>query len=81
MAFVPFTSPVVLPGLYARGALTLPETLASLAALAATTVVAVRVAAGIYERSLLRTGSKVPWREALRPGTGRAEADPQQPVG
>jgi ABC-2 type transport system permease protein len=81
LGFVPFTSPVVLPGLYARDALTLPETLVSLAVLAVATLVAVRVAAGVYERSLLRTGSKVPWREALRPGTGRSVPDPQQLVG
>lgn len=65
LAFVPFTSPVVLPAAYARGWVSTAGAVVSIGILAVTAVVMLRIAAGVYERSLLKTGSRVPLRQVL----------------
>lgn len=68
MSLIPFTSPVVMPFRHAFTNVPLWEILLCLAILAASTVVMVRIAGGIYRYSLLRIGSRVGWKEALRGG-------------
>ena len=66
MSYVPFAAPVGMPLRLFLGDAQWWEPLLSLAILAVTTVGVVALGARIYERSLLRMGSRVPWREALR---------------
>jgi ABC-2 type transport system permease protein len=65
-SFVPFTSPVLLP--YRMSLTDMPwwQVALSLAILAVSIVFMVRIAGAIYRYSLLRSGSRVTWREALR---------------
>ena len=66
LSFVPLFSQTIMPARYALGAAPLWEVaVAALIALAAIVAV-VRVAARIYENSILRTGARVTLREALR---------------
>lgn len=64
--FVPITAPMVAPTRYARGGLPLWEHLLAVAATAVGAVLLVALAARIYERTILRTGARVRWRDALR---------------
>jgi ABC-2 type transport system permease protein len=66
LAYVPITSPVTLPGVYARGWISELGAAASLLLLALTTIALLRLSARVYERSLLHTGSRVPLRQVLR---------------
>ena len=66
MSYVPFAAPVGMPLRLFLGDAQWWEPLLSLAILAVTTMGVVALGARIYERSLLRMGSRVPWREALR---------------
>jgi ABC-2 type transport system permease protein len=66
MSYVPFAAPVGMPLRLFLGDAQWWEPPLSLAILAVTTVGVVALGARIYERSLLRMGSRVPWREALR---------------
>ena len=71
-SFVPFTAPVIVPF---RAALVDPplwQPILSLAILAASTLVMLRVAGAIYRYSLLRTGSRVGFGEAF---ANRAKAE------
>jgi ABC-2 type transport system permease protein len=68
MSYVPFSAPVAVPMRIFLGTSAWWESLLSLAVLAIATVVAIRVAALIYERSLLRTGTRVKIGEVLRSG-------------
>jgi ABC-2 type transport system permease protein len=68
LSYVPFSAPVGMPVRLFFGEALWWEPLASLALLAATTAVVVLVAGKIYANSLLRMGSRVPLREALRSG-------------
>jgi ABC-2 type transport system permease protein len=66
LSFVPFFSQTIMPARYALGVASLGEVaLAAALALAAIAVV-VRVAGRVYANSVLRTGARVGWREALR---------------
>lgn len=66
LSFVPFFSQTIMPARYALGVASLGEVaVAGLLALAAIVVV-VRVAGRVYANSVLRTGARVGWREALR---------------
>lgn len=66
MSYVPFSAPVAVPMRVYLGTMEWWEPLLSLAILAATTVGAILFAALVYERSLLKTGAMVKWRDALK---------------
>jgi ABC-2 type transport system permease protein len=77
LAFIPPTAVLAMPSLYAIDAAPLWAVALSMAITAVTIVVVANVAAKIYERSVLRTGRKVKWREAFR---ARAEIDSADPA-
>ena len=64
-SFVPFTAPVLLPFRTAMTDMPWWQVGISLALLAVGVVVMIRLAGGIYRYSLLRTGTRVRWREAV----------------
>ena len=66
MSYVPFSAPVGMPVRIFLGQAEWWEPLLSLVILIATTVLAVLVGERIYRYSLLRTGARVPFSEALR---------------
>ena len=66
LSYVPFSAPVGMPVRLFFGEAQWWEPLISLAVLAAAAAVVVLVASRIYANSLLRMGSRVPLREALR---------------
>ncbi len=66
MSYVPFSAPVGMPMRLFLGEAQWWEPLVSLAVLIATTAVVVALGSRIYSNSLLRTGSRVKLREALR---------------
>ena len=66
MSYVPFSSPVSMPIRLFVGEAQWWEPLLSLVILLASCVAAIVVGAKIYENSLLRMGSRVKLREALR---------------
>lgn len=66
LAYLPPTAPVASTTLYAIGAVGLSQVAVSAAICIVATVVTARVAAVIYERSILRTGARVRVRDALR---------------
>jgi len=68
MSYIPFSAPVSMPLRVFLGQAAWWEPLLSLAILVATTVAAVLVGERIYRYSLLRTGGRVPFTEALRGG-------------
>lgn len=65
-SYVPFTSPVLLPARLALTDMPWWQVAISLALLAVSIVVMVRIAGRIYRYSLLRIGSPVTWREVFR---------------
>jgi ABC-2 type transport system permease protein len=66
LSFVPFFSQTIMPARYALGVASLGEVaVAAVLALVAIAVV-VRLAGRVYANSVLRTGARVGWREALR---------------
>jgi ABC-2 type transport system permease protein len=66
LGFLPPTAPIAMPVLYATGNVPLWQVMVSALLCAAATVWMARLAAGIYSRSILRTGARVPLRQALR---------------
>ncbi|WP_324652144.1 ABC transporter permease [Georgenia sp. H159] len=64
-SYVPFSAPVAMPVRMFMGEAQWWEPLLSLGLLAAAAIVVVALAARIYSRALLRTGSRVPLRQAL----------------
>lgn len=66
MSYVPFSAPVAVPMRTYLQTQQWWEPSLSLAILIAFTVLAIGFAAKIYERSLLKTGSMVKWRDALK---------------
>jgi ABC-2 type transport system ATP-binding protein len=66
LGFLPPTAPVAMPVLYAAGDMPLWQVVVSAALCAVATVWMARVAAGIYTRSMLRTGARVRLKEVLR---------------
>jgi len=65
LGFLPPTAPVAMPVLYAAGDVPAWQAAVSAVLLAVGTVWMARTAATIYERSILRTGSRVRLRQAL----------------
>jgi len=65
LTWFPLTAPMLLPVRVARGTIGAVETVISLGILAATSYALFRLAGRMYEFTLLRTGSRVGWREAL----------------
>jgi ABC-2 type transport system permease protein len=68
LAFVPFTAPVAMPVLVAVGAAPAWQMALSAAISLASTVGMALLAATIYERAILRTGSRLKVRQVLRSG-------------
>lgn len=66
LAYIPPTAPIASTTLYAIGSIGLGQVAIAAVICALTTVATARLAAGIYERSILRTGARVRLREALR---------------
>ncbi|MDO9063158.1 MAG: ABC transporter permease [Microbacterium sp.] len=66
MSYVPFSAPVGMPVRIFLGQAQWWEPFAALAVLLATMAGVVALAARMYENSLLRTGARVSWGEALR---------------
>ena len=66
MSYVPFSAPVGMPLRLYLGEAQWWEPILSLVILIATCVAAIVLAAKIYERSILRMGARVSWREALK---------------
>jgi ABC-2 type transport system permease protein len=66
LAFIPPTAVVAMPTLYAAGDAPLWAVGVSMALTVAAIVAVAMTAARIYERSVLRTGRKLSWREAFR---------------
>jgi ABC-2 type transport system permease protein len=66
LAFIPFTAPVAMPVLVAVGAAPAWQMGLSAAISLAATVGMARLAGTIYERAILRTGSRLKIRQALR---------------
>jgi ABC-2 type transport system permease protein len=66
LGFIPFTAPVAMPVLVAVGAAPAWQEAVSVLITLAATVVMVRLAARIYERAILRTGSRLKVRQVLR---------------
>ena len=65
MSYVPFSAPVGMPLRIFLGTAQWWEPLVSLAVLAATTFLVIALGARVYERSLLKLGARVSWREAV----------------
>ena len=66
LAYVPFASPMIMPGRIALGASSPFEIVASLSIGVATVVLAGRVSAVVYRRAIVRTGRRLKLRDALR---------------
>lgn len=66
LSVLPPVAPFLMPMRMAAGAASVPEVVVALVLLAGSTVVAWKVSGRIYEQVLLRRGSRVPWRVALR---------------
>lgn len=66
MSWIPFSAPVAVPLRIFLGQGQGWEHVGSLVLLVVTTALAIWLAAVIYERSILRTGRALKWREALR---------------
>lgn len=66
MSYVPFSAPVAVPMRGYLQTLEWWEPYLSLAILVASTVLVIGFAARVYERSLLKTGAMVKWRDALK---------------
>lgn len=67
MSYVPFSAPVAVPMRVYLQTQEWWEPYLSLAILIAFTVLVIGFAARVYERSLLKTGAMVKWRDALKP--------------
>lgn len=65
MSYVPFSAPIAMPLRVFLGTAEWWEPLVALAILVLTTALLIRLGARIYERSLLKLGARVSWREAL----------------
>ncbi len=67
MSYVPFSAPVAVPMRVYLQTQEWWEPYLSLAILVAFTVLVIGFAARVYERSLLKTGAMVKWRDAVKP--------------
>ncbi|WP_217645269.1 ABC transporter permease [Nocardioides terrae] len=66
LAWLPFSAPISMPSLVFSGDAHWWEPLGSLALLVVTTVAVIAVGERVYRNSLLRTGGKIPLRDAVR---------------
>ncbi|MGN6779915.1 MAG: ABC transporter permease [Marmoricola sp.] len=66
LSWLPPLAPVLMPMRWALGTAQWWAVLASLALTVATSAVMLRVAGRVYRNSVLRSGARVPWREAVR---------------
>ena len=66
LSYLPPSAPIAMPVRVAAGAVPLWQIGTSVALLLVATLIAVRVAARVYDRAILRTGGRVTWRSALR---------------
>jgi len=66
LGFLPPTAPIAMPVLYSAGDVPLWQVVLSAATCAAGTVLMARLATRIYTQSILRTGPRIPLRQALR---------------
>lgn len=66
LSFVPFFAQTVMPARFALGVAPLWQVAVSAVITLAATVLVVRLAGRVYRNSVLRTGARVPLREALR---------------
>lgn len=66
LAFIPPTAVLAMPVLYALGEVPFAGMLLSLAMTLAAAWLIARLGAKIYERSILRTGKRLSWKDALR---------------
>jgi ABC-2 type transport system permease protein len=66
LAFIPPCAPIASTSLYAIGAIGFNQVAISWAICLAATIVGARLAATVYERSILRTGARISLREVLR---------------
>jgi ABC-2 type transport system permease protein len=73
LAFFPPTAVQCMPVLYATGEAPIWAMLLSMVITAATAYAIARLAAAIYSRSILKSGKRVSWREAI--GRGSSETD------
>ena len=67
LAYIPPTAPIASTTLYAIGSIGLGQVAVSAVICLLATVATARLAASVYERSILRIGARVRLREALRP--------------
>lgn len=68
LSFLPPTAPISMPVRLAAGPVPAWQIALSIALVVTGTVVAARVGASVYNRAILRTGSRMTWRQALRSG-------------
>lgn len=73
LTWFPLTSPMLLPVRVARSAIGPIEIAVSLALLVAASYLLLRLAARVYEFTLLRTGSRVGWGELIRLSRGAVD--------
>lgn len=66
LSYIPFSAPVGMPVRLLLGDAAWWEPVIALALLIVTTVVSIIVGARMYEQSILRIGSRVSWKDALR---------------
>lgn len=65
LSYIPFSAPIAMPLRIFLGTAEWWEPLVALGVLVVTTLLIIRLGARIYERSLLKLGARVSWREAL----------------
>lgn len=66
LAFFPPTAVLAMPVLYSTGEVPVWSLVLSMAATVVAIAIAAAIAVRVYERSILRTGKRVSWRNALR---------------
>ena len=66
VSLLPIVSTMVMPGRMAEGTVPWWQVALAVVLTLAAVVLFVRVGARMYERTLLRTGHRIAWREALR---------------
>ena len=66
LAFIPWTAPVAMPTLFAIGAVPAWQMIVSAVLCVLATVATARLAGLVYQRSVMRTGTRVKLREVLR---------------
>lgn len=74
LAFFPPTAVIVMPVIYAIGEAEVWHLVVSMGLAVVFTVVVALIASRIYQRSVLKSGKRVPWREALGRGSSEAAA-------